>query len=153
MSAFLKQFLFIFHKNELFWIKLILIKMKNYQQFKKNADNPLHSSFLWNPVQKFKANAQAVLVLALREHRNLILTYFTSSSPSKFSWRSSSHLARSKCSFYLCYIFSLVIIFTKKINTEGRTRFSIAIGEKEYSQDDTLCWSLLLIKLDFQPWT
>ena len=28
-------FTYIFHKNELFWIKLILLKLKNYQQLRK----------------------------------------------------------------------------------------------------------------------
>ena len=52
MSAFLKQFLFIFHKNELFWIKLILIKMKNYQQFKKKRGQPFAQQFFVKPCAK-----------------------------------------------------------------------------------------------------
>ena len=52
----------------------------------------------------------------------MIFTYYASSSPSKFSWDSSFNLARSTCSFYWCYIFSFVIIFTKNINTEGKTQ-------------------------------
>ena len=50
----------------------------------------------------------------------MIFTYYASSSPSKFSWDSSFNLARS--TFYWCYIFSFVIIFTKNINTEGKTQ-------------------------------
>ena len=69
----------------------------------------------------------------------MIFTYFPSSSPSKFSWHSSFNLARSTCSFYWCYIFSFVIIFTENLNTERRKNifYSIAIGEQEYSLENT----------------
>ena len=57
----------IFHKNELFWINSILLKIKNYKQLQKNMETLLHSSVLWI----FKVIRQAFLVLALGEHDNL----------------------------------------------------------------------------------
>ena len=73
----------------------------------------------------------------------MIFTHFVSSTSSKFSWHSSFNVAGSKCSFYCFFfwsfslkisiqkgkyvwfyhfwIFFLLIIFTKNINTEGKT--------------------------------
>ena len=83
----------------------------------------------------------------------MILTYFTSSSPSKFSWHSFFNLARSKCSFYWCYIFSLMIFFTKNINTEGKTCYSKAIGEQRYSQKTPILESFFDKVPDLHLWT
>ena len=61
--------------------------------------------------------------------------YFASSSPSKFAWHSFFNLARSTCSFYWCYIFSFVIIFTKNIKyRRENTCYPIAVAEQVYSQ-------------------
>ena len=46
-------------------------KNKELLTITKNLDTPLNSSVLWNSVKNFKANGEAVLVLAFGEHENL----------------------------------------------------------------------------------
>ena len=58
---------------------------------------------------------------ARRTWQPMIFTGFTSSSLSKFPPHSAFNLTRGTSSFYECYIFSFVIIFTKNINTTGKT--------------------------------
>ena len=63
----------------------------------------------------------------------MILISFASSSPSKVSWRSFFNLARSRCSFYRCYIFLLNVrrrsFLLKRSIKKKNTCHSIAIDE------------------------
>ena len=58
------NFIYIFHKNELFWIKLIFLKKRELLIITKNTDTRSYSSLSSNSVQNFKANGQAVPVQA-----------------------------------------------------------------------------------------
>ena len=66
----LKQFLHIFHKND-FFLDQTYFKNRELLIVTKKVDTLLYSSLSWNYVQNLKANGQAVLLLALREHDNL----------------------------------------------------------------------------------
>ena len=129
-SLVLKQLiLYIFHKKEMFWIKLNLLKIKNYN-LKKSGHSFRQHCFV-KLCRKFQSKRASCSGTGVRgTWQPMIFTYFTSSSSSKFSWHSSFNLARSTYSYYWCYIFTFVIIFTKNINTEGNTRYSLAIGEQ-----------------------
>ena len=118
-------------------IKLILLKIRTTNNYKKRG-HPFVQQYFVKLCTKFQRKRASCSGTGARgTWQPMIFAYFASSSPSKFSWHSSFNLARSMCSFYWCYIFSFVIFFTKNINTEGKTCYSIAIGEQEYSQDNT----------------
>ena len=63
------MFIYIFHKNDFYWIEFILLKIKKLLIITNNADTLLSNSVSWKFVQK--ANGQAVLVLALGENGKL----------------------------------------------------------------------------------
>ena len=121
----------------MFWIKVILLKIKNY--YYKKPWHPLVLQCFVKLCSKFQGKRESRSNTGARGTRqHMIFTYFVSSSPSKFSCRTSFNLARSTCSFYWCYIFSFVIIFTKNINTEGKTHVALnSYWLLEYSQEDT----------------
>ena len=101
----------------------------------KNKNYFLYNSLLRNFVQNFRANRQAVLVLALEENDNLWFIIISLLVHHQNSRHSSFNLARSTCTFYWSYIFSFVFIFTKNSNTEIKTRYSY-----RKSGTETLSW-------------
>ena len=154
-SRFCYYFLYIFHKNELFWIKPIPLTMKNYKELQKTWTH-FFTAVLCETL--YKISRQTGKSFWYWRSENMI-TYdfylfpcFASSSPLKFSWNASFNLARSTCFFYWCYIFSFVIIFffnnLLKISIQKEKHMLL------YSYRRTgiftvkhLCLSLFLIKL------
>ena len=69
-SLVLKQLILKnFNKNELFWIKLILLNIRTTSNYKKTWTLFCTAVFC-ETLQNFKENGPAVLVLALGEHGN-----------------------------------------------------------------------------------
>ena len=122
--------------------------------------------------QVIRANRSGTGALGTWQHDNLWFSFiFTSSSPLKFSWYSSFHIARSTCTFFWCHIFSFEYLWSKNINTERKThvilQLLVNIRRRKYWKNNinvqkqpledfykktvlkgkNLSWSLFLIKL------
>ena len=109
--------MYIFHKNELFWIKLIPFKKRTTNNYKKSGHPFVHQCFVkLYKISKGK-RASCCGTGARGTWQLMIFTYFASSSPSKFSWRSSFNLARST-SFFIGVTFFLLKSFLLKTSTQ-----------------------------------
>ena len=119
-SLVLKQLIFIFFFIKLgcFGSNLFFEKYRTTNNYKKRGHRFVDQCFvkLFKKFQGKRGSSSGT-----GEHGNLwFFSRFTSSSQLKFFWHSSFNLARSTCSFYWCYIFPFVIIFTKDNNTERK---------------------------------
>ena len=126
-------------------------KNKELLTIAKNADTIFCSSVLWNSVQNFKTNEQAVLVLALEEH-NLWFLLISLLVHHQNSLHSSFNLAKARALF-IGVTFFLLQTFLQKISIpkEQHMLFYSYWWTRINTRKD-LFWSLFLVKLQtFSP--
>ena len=109
-SLVLKQLIFIYFSQK-------CVILDQTYSFTKNVDTRLYNSVSWICMRPSHCDTGA-----RGTWQPMIITYFASTSPLKFSWHSSFNLARSTCSFYWWYIFCFEYpwIWISIINTEGK---------------------------------
>ena len=91
-------------------------------------------------------------LLVLGEHNNLWFLLILLLLPHQNSPDTLPLISLEASALFECHNFSFLFSFIKNINTEGKTRHAISIGEQEFSQENHLCWGLFLTKLQaFSP--